>query len=1353
MAELEGTRSLSTAKRVLLERSLLGDQPHTQRLHGQEPHSKREGPAPLSVPQEQLWYFSQLVPGNPVYNESITIRKDGAFDPEALRLALREILHRHEILRSGFEVIEGEPMQVVHPVPRLELPLVDLSWMPADRAERNAARMAAEEALRPYVLDRAPLLRPLLVRFAADHHRLYLSMHHLVFDGVSLYRIVLPELIALYDAFTRGDEPALPQPAVQYVDYAIGTRQWTDRPGFARRIDYWRQHLADAPPLELPYDHPRPALPRFRGGIVPVRVPRELADGLRSLSRHAGSTLFQALAAAFALLLHRHSGQDDVVFGSLTDLRDRVELEGMVGYCQTPIVLRSHIADDPSFVEVVSRIRTDLAGALEHLVPFERIVRELSPRRDPGINPLFQAAIVLEPQMLSPDPAWSLFLDTAIGEALGVAKFDLHLELDERPDGRIDGRLSFDSDLFDRETAECMVERWSRLLEGVVAHPEKPVSQLPLLSADERHRQLVIWNATKSEYSHDACVHHLIGSQAASAPDAIAVVSGNDLLSYRDLERHANRLAHRLRAAGADTGTVVGVGLERGVSMIVGVLGILKSGAAYVPLDLHHPPDRLAFMLAESRAKLVLTERSLLSALPQHTLAVVFLEDTSGQPDEESSSPPTCAMDSEALAYILYTSGSTGRPKGVQVRHRNVANLMSALAQRPGLCPNDVVVAVAPYSFDMSVGDIFGTLGVGARLVLASRDEARDPRRLSALIEATGATLMHATPATWQMLVESGWLGSGSLIAVSGGDSLSESLATALLDRCGAVWNGYGPTETTVYTTLSQVTRDAPIAIGTPITNARVYILDRHRHPVPVGVAGEIVIGGAGVTVGYVNRPDETARRFVPDPFVPGSTMYLTGDVGRYLPDGSIQHAGRFDRQVKIRGVRIEPGEIEAALLAHPNLSSAVVIVGETPQGDRRLIAYVASDHDVPSDSDLRRFLRRTLPGHMVPAAFVAVDALPINASGKVDRSALPLPPANGADVESRPASLPMALENELSRIWARALGAERISAAEDFFDLGGHSLLAVRLLTDVERELGVELPVSAIFTEGNTIRGMAALIESARRDHGGDGLVVPIQPHGRAPILFFVHSGGASLIAVRHFTAILGPDQPVLGLLPERSGRRLPLSQSIDEMAAQMLDSIRGVQEHGPYYLAGFSLGGNLAYAIATRLEASGERVAHLAILDAGTPPVVASRLRWLVSIKGRMTVAVDGFLRDPRLALRKATAITRRKLRARFGGLQSRHPAPQEDFDWHRALRLIATHVASPNTAPMDLYVSREMAIRTGRASLGWTELHGGSITVRSIPGDHLAMMTEPHVRIVAESLAAALRRAHAAEDCMPD
>jgi amino acid adenylation domain-containing protein len=1071
--------SLSADKRSLLELRLRGGAARATTTASGPALRAREGVAPLSVLQEPLWYFSRLAPDNPIYNEAVTIRKDGSLDLAALRGAFNEIVRRHEIWRSTFEVLDGEPVQVVHPPSPFQLPVVDLGALAATEREREAAQMAAREARRPYDLAHGPLLRPLLVRFAADHHRLYLCMHHLIFDGVSLYRIVLPELVVLYDSLAAGREPSLPAPAIQYAQYALAASEEVSGAAFERRIDYWRRRLQDAPTLALPHDPARPARQRFQGAMERVRIPKQLAEELRALARASGATLFQVLCAAFAVLLHRYSGQDDVVFATLADMRNRRELERMVGYCLTPLVVRVDVRDDASFVELLGRVRGDLLDGLSHLVPFERLVRELHPSRDPAINPIFQAVLVLEPAMSHRDPCWSLHqMEPEVGNAVGHAKFDLHLELDERPAGHLDGRLIYSTDLFAPETARRIARHWDTLLRGIASEPSASLSALSLLTQAERRRQLVAWNETGADYPRDACVHELIDAQARRSPDAVAAVYGDRQLTYRELERRSNQVAQRLASSGVG-GRLVAIRVERSLEMLIGMLAVLKSGAAYLPLDPHHPADRLARMLEDSGAAVLLTQRDL-APVPSGGRAVeaIHLDDASLS-DLPDVAPATAATPGDP-AYVLYTSGSTGTPKGVRVAHRALVNLLSSLARRPGMGPKDTIVAITTYTFDIAAVELWLALIVGARTVIAPRAVASDGRRLADLLDRVQATVVQATPTTWRMLVDSGWGGRRDLVALCGGDALTRQLADSLLDRTAAVWNMYGPTETTVWSTVERVERGSPIAIGRPIANTRVYILDRARQPVPMGVAGEIAIGGDGVALGYLNRPDLTAERFVADPFVPGARMYLTGDLARHLPDGRIVHLGRLDDQVKIRGFRVEPGEIEAALLESGDVAAATVLARDTGDEDRRLVAYVVPAGSTPRASELRRLLRATLPEHMVPSAFVVLDALPLTATGKIDRNALPPPALAGEDDEDVPPAKPRtALEERVAAIWSRTLYVRRVGVHDDFFDLGGHSLLALRLLIEVERELGVELSLASLL-ERFTVAGMAAEIERA---------------------------------------------------------------------------------------------------------------------------------------------------------------------------------------------------------------------------------------------------------------------------------
>ncbi len=1123
MIDSNPAAGLSEAKRALLQQRMRG---RPTRAEVRQPLSRHPGagPARLSVVQEQLWYFAQLAPENPVYNEAASIHKDGDFDHGAFRDAFNEIVRRHEIWRSTFATVDGEPVQVVHPATALDLPLLDLSTLPRLEAEERATTLAAEQARRPYDLERGPLIRPLLVRVAPDHHRLHLALHHLVFDAVSLYRVVLPELSSLYEDFVAGRAPSLPPPLVQYSDYATWSRAQVGSVDFSRRIAHWRERLDGVPTVELPLDRPRPAQQAFRGGIAPLTIDRKLADGLRVLSRETNSTLFQTLAAAFAVLLQRYSGQPDVVFGTLADLRERPELEGMVGYCLSPLVVRADAGDDPSFTELLRRVRTDVLDGLRNIVPFQELVRELQPPRDGSSNPFFQAAIVLEPATGWRKPGWSLHLiGPELSSAVGSAKFDLHLELDERPEGHIEGRLLFNSDLFDLQTGQRMAGHWETLLAGIADDPGRPVSALPLLTRGERE-QLTLWNATEADYPREACVHHLIADQARRTPDAVAAVFGEETLTYAQLQQRATSIARRVIESNPHGG-VVAIHVERSLDMLAGMLGTWYAGAAYLPLDPQFPAERLAYMLEDSGATTLLTQRRVRSQLTGHGATVIHLDDDdSGDGCHE---PPQLRGRADDCAYLLYTSGSTGKPKGVPVRHGAIVNLLTSMSVTPGMRSSDTLVAVTTPAFDIAAVELWLPLITGAKTVIAPAEVVADGWQLAQLISDAGASVVQMTPSHWQLLIDSGWKGQPGLVVLCGGEAVSPQLAEALLDRAEAVWNMYGPTETTVWSTTARLRRGRPVTIGRPIANTRVYVLDRCRGPVPIGVGGELWIGGDGVSGGYLHRPELTAERFVDDPFVPGGRMYQTGDLVRWRADGELQYLGRLDHQVKVRGFRIELGEIETALLAHPSVAHAVVVARERAMGDIRLAAYVVPRGSAPSSAELGELLRRTIPEYMVPSAFVTLESMPLTPNGKVDRKALPEPEwTSGARATwSGPRST---MEARVAEIWGKRLGTRNIGVDDNFFELGGHSLLATRVLMDVARELGVQVPLREMFEQGLTVAGMAALVEAATPPDG-------LSPTARTRAVTRRQGAGPARLSAGqaqlwYFTQ-LAPDNPVYNL------------------------------------------------------------------------------------------------------------------------------------------------------------------------------------------------------------------------------
>jgi amino acid adenylation domain-containing protein len=1041
------------------------------------PRRERTGTAPLSFAQQRLWFIEQLEPGTHAYNSARAARLRGPLDTAVLRRSMGDIVERHEALRTSFTQADGRPVQVIAGTLSLPLPIADLSGFPEDEREAQARHLAEEEIRRPFDLTRAPLLRVRLLRLGPEEHILILTMHHIVSDEWS-QGVLFRELAALYEAHLAGNLSPLQPLPIQYADYAVWQREWLQGERLEPELAYWRERLQGAPPvLQLPTDRPRPPKQTFRGAKQSLLLPRELGPGLRALSRSEGATLFMTLLAAFQALLARYTGEDDIVVGSPIAGRTRMETEGLIGFFVNTLVLRTDLSGDPTFRELLRRVREVAFGAYDHQdLPFERLVEELQPERSLSHSALLQVMFTLQ-NAPAPIPRLArLEVETELVDRR-VAKFDLSLFLRNDVEG-LRALLEYHTDLFDAGTIVRLLGHFQTLLEGIVTDPDRRLSELPLLTEAERYQAMVEWNATDADLPRETTVHGLFEAQAARTPDAIAVMFEGEALSYRELDRRANRLARRLQEHGVGPEVPVGLCVERSAGMLVGLLAILKAGGAYLPLDPTYPRERLELMLADAAVPVLVTQRELLETLPRGTAAAVCLDAEGGWTAPGSAAPVDSGVTGEQLAYVIYTSGTTGRPKGVQITHRAAVNLLTSLAEIPGLGPRDTMFAVSTLTFDVATLELLLPLIVGARVAIAPRGVTMDGRLLSAALAQAGATVMHATPAIWRLLVESGWSGAPPFKAMSGGEALPATLAAELLARCTEVWDLYGPTETTICSAAAPVRAGVPLWLGNLIANTRLYLLDSHLMPVPIGVPGELYIGGTGLARGYLGRPRLTADRFVPDPFTqaPGARMYRTGDLMRRRPDGGLEFLGRTDHQVKLRGFRIELGEIEAVLTRHPAVHQVAVLAREDRPGDKRLVAYVLpAAGEAPAIGELRDHLRRKLPDYMVPSAFVLLSRFPHTSSGKVDRSALPAPDhqPHAASTYVAPRS---ALERLLAGICTEVLGIERMGANDDFFALGGHSLLATRVIARLEANLGVEVPVRLLF-EAPTVAGLAGRI------------------------------------------------------------------------------------------------------------------------------------------------------------------------------------------------------------------------------------------------------------------------------------
>jgi len=1039
--------------------------------------------APLSFAQERVWFLQQLEPQSVAYNLQTRLDLPAPFDPASLERALGEVVRRHEILRTTFALEGGSPVQVVGDPAPVVPGLLDLSAIAGEDRQTAAAQARSREARRPFDLERGPLFRPFLLRLGPAEHELLLNQHHIVTDGWSI-ALLIEEILALYVGFREGRPSPLPEPAAQYGDFAVAQREYLQGAVRDRCLAYWRRHLARVPPLELPTDRPRPSVQGHDGDVHWLDLPADLSQRLRDLARQEGATVFMVLLAAFQALLARYTGQEDVAVGVPAGTRSWIETERMPGLFLNTLVIRSDISGDPSFRELLARVRRVSLEAFAHEeLPFEQLVAELQPQRDLSRSPLFQVLFVLQNTPLEalaarPRPDQRVVTET------GMAAFDLTLYLMDTPEG-LRGYLEYATGLFDASTVARLAVHLETLLHGVVGEPDQPVSRLPLMPAAERTRVLREWNET-SVAVEASTVAARISSQAERTPDAVAVNDERRSLSYRELALYSGRLARRLRRLGTGPGARVGIAMDRTVEMVVALLGVLEAGAAYVPLDPAFPPARLAFMREDARIDLVVTQTALLDTLPRTGVRPLLLDRAEDLVDDASAAGDGAslpAVDPRAAAYVLYTSGSTGRPKGVEVPHCALTNFLAAMEREPGIGPHDVLLSVTTLSFDIAGLEVYLPLVRGARLVLASRETAQDARRLAAALERWGATVMQATPATWRMLVEGGWRGRPGLTLLCGGEALGPELARELLSRGRALYNLYGPTETTVWSALEQVVAERPVTLGRPIANTQLYVLDGRGEPVPMGVPGELYIGGAGVARGYLGLPALTAERFVPDPYAvdPGSRVYRTGDRVRLRPDGRLEYLGRIDHQLKVRGFRVELGEIEAALGAHPGVSACAASASADPTGEQRLFAcFVARNRGAPSAAELRAFLRQRLPDYMVPSSFVRVDALPLTPNGKVDRRALPSPgPARSEPGALVPPRTP--LEAELAGLWREVLRAREVGIHDDFFEMGGHSILATQLLSRLRDALGLELPLRRFF-ETPTVAGISGWIESEGR-------------------------------------------------------------------------------------------------------------------------------------------------------------------------------------------------------------------------------------------------------------------------------
>ena len=1320
------------------------------------PRRDRSQRPPLSFSQQRLWFLDQLEGPSSTYNMQTVVRLAGALDVAVLQRALTEIVARHEVLRTRIEQLDGVPAQIVDPPRSLPLRVIALDALAeADQPAAVSAEVRAE-VMRPIDLRSDLMLRAALLRLGAAANVLVLTTHHIASDGWSI-GVLLRELSIAYGALLRGDAtPGLPELPIQFADHARWQREWLSGARLRQQLEFWKHYLADAPPLlRLPTDFERPREQTYRGAYVTATLPAELVTRLAALGRARDATPFMTMLAGYMAILHLHSGQDDLLVGTHVANRTRQEIEPLIGFFVNTLPLRADLRGAPTFAGLLAQIRGAFETAYEYQeLPYEMLVEELRPQRNPAYSPLCQITFAMQ-TALSADLQLAGLSAEVMRREVAPARFDLTLGVSESR-GALGCMWRYNTDLFEARTVEAMAAQLERLLRAACDDPDAPLASL--LGGGDGAALL----RTAIDPLAPRAVIDRIAEHAAARPDAPALVGEDVCLTYRELGARVAQVAAVLVARGVGPEVRVGVAMERSPSSVVAALAIWAAGGAHVPIDPEYPADRQRFIVADARPAVLLVDGGVPEPLAGFDGAIVDLRAI--DPDGAAVLAPSHAP-ADALAYVMYTSGSSGRPKGVAVTRGNLDRYADSIASAVGLTADDVVLHTAAFGFSSSIRQIVAPLVRGASVVVASSRERRDPIALLDVVRARGVTVVDLVPSHWRSVLETRALPVRLLLAAS--EPLPPDLVRAWFAAAPtAVCNMYGQTETTgIVATLPlhadrAVPGGASVRIGRPIAGAQLYVLDAQLAPAPVGVAGELYVGGDTVARGYLGPSALTAERFVPDPFAPepGARMYRTGDRCRLCADGSLEFVARGDLQVKIRGHRVEPAEVEAALAAHPEVADAAVVATAITAGETRLVGYAVPHAAAASASsgawpwpELLDHLREKLPAYLVPATVLRIDRLPRTASGKLDRAALPAPDSSGSRGFVAPRD---SLEHRLATIWRDVLGLPIVGVTDSFFDLGGHSLLAVRLLARIQRELGRRLPLTTLFAN-QTIAALAAVLR-ADAAHADDDCLVALQPAGARPPLFFIPGGAGSALYLYHLAHHLGRDQPLFGLQPRGIDGVAAPHATIEETAAYFLPRIRAAQPRGPYYLAGHSFGGKVALELAQLLLRAGERIGALAIFDTGpwrdgewgTGDLVRDMTNYLdamAEFTGRRSATTYEQLAalddDGRLAAIKAElqhiellpphvdmTEVRGLLRVLFASIHAAAayaPALAE----LRALPVALFSAGSHTEAEHAHQVARWRAV--------------GPVELVVVPGTHATMLAEPQVAVLAPKLAALLER----------
>jgi amino acid adenylation domain-containing protein len=1301
------------------------------------------GSAPLSFAEEEVWSQALLAPDVHIHNPVLSLRRKGAVNGDVLKRTLNEIIRRHESLRTTFPIIRGMPTRTIVAELSLSLCIDELTNLRDEESYVRVLRNAAQEAQYPFNLAEGPLLRARLLRLSSQDHILLVPLHPIIADDWSL-TVFAREIDTLYEAYSTQKQSPLSNLPFQYADYARQQRNRVHGDIFKQEISYWCDRLAGIPPVsDLPTDRPRRRGEAFRQERHSLVLPTALTEALNALSHQEGVNLFTTLLAAFQTLIFRYTGQNDIALGSFVRGREADEAHTLIGRFAQAVLIRTDLEGDPTFRDLMQRVEHGTRIDREHYnVPFHRLLTEVHPKRDPNTELFCRVLFSFTPWLAGLQSGWE---PANIEMAAHNANVEVQLQFYEKPEGSV-AHFLYDSDLFDTATIHRMAGHFQTLLQSVVANSDLAISRLPLLTSAERHRVLFEWNNTHKDYPRHRCVHQLFEEQVARTPHAIALVFENQELTYLELNNRANQFAHHLVRLGVGPDVLVGICIERCPDMVTGLLGIFKAGGAYVPLDPEYPSDRLFMMLQDSQLSVLVTQTKLSPKFAMYTGQLVCID--SEVLFEEGVTNLPASSSPQHLAYVIYTSGSTGKPKGVQINHLSLVNFLTSMRSRPGLTAQDTLVAVTTISFDIAALELYLPLIAGGRLVLASREIAADGVRLKTMLGRVTPTVMQATPATWRLLLEAGWEGSGDLKLLCGGEALSPDLAIQLMERASSVWNMYGPTETTVWSTIGQVTQEnKPITIGSPIANTEVYVLDSHLEPVPPGATGDLYIGGDGVARGYLRRPELTAEKFICHPFRDqhsGCRLYRTGDLSRFRSNGELECLGRDDDQVKVRGFRIELGEIESALSAYAGVKQNVVVAREDTPGDKRLVAYVVVGRPGSITTDaLRESLKQKLPAYMVPSRFVFLEKLPLTPNGKVNRRALPRPDEAELSEPKEYVAPRNAIESRMVKIWESVLGVHRPGIHENFFELGGHSLLVGKLVRQIALAWEKDLSMAQIF-EAPTIGQQAAMLANGYAPPPPSA-VIPIQPAGRKPPLFCIGFGAGPVFLP--LAQCLGYEQPLLGLDPTLlTANKLNAMSSMESIAASLIAQIKKVQPQGPYFLGGFCAGGLMAYETACQLVGQGEQVALLALFEPQVPTQCDGRSKRLRV--GRLGQRLMFHLRNlQHFNLREGRVFTLYRLKVllqRIGRFVSftRYVSKNSDQLQNRNELLdFAYRIYRPRSFPghISLFQATDRPSERHGDRQYWGSL-AGSIEVYEVPAEWnwvVQFFLEPNVHLLANKL----------------